>query len=144
MLLKRINPRPSSRAHAICTGPFEKAPSPTRWNTAGGSVGGICLRTTLSKDSVRVSHLCALAGRSSALARGKRGHQPNHDQASSCPYNFISHEARPVLIDRDENMLAVDARYSAWLQARRHADPPTRRSADTASFVTADTPRCAS
>jgi hypothetical protein len=110
--LKRINPRPLSRAHAICTGPYarrytRKAPSPTRWNTASGSVGGICLRTTLSKDSVRVSHLCVLAGGSSVLARGKRDDQPEHDQSSSCRYNFLSHEALPVLIDRNENMLAV-------------------------------------
>jgi hypothetical protein len=106
--LKRINPRPASRAHAICARRYtRKAPSPARWNTASGSVGGICLRTTLSKNSVRVSHLCALAGRSSALARGKRDDQPEHDQSSSCPYNFVSHEARPVLIDRNENMLAV-------------------------------------
>jgi hypothetical protein len=101
------DPRPSSGGSlAACTRPSEKTPTPSRWNTASGSVGGICLRTALSKDGVWVSHLCALAGGSSALARGKRGNQPEHEQ-SYCPDNFLSHEVRPVLIDRDENMLAV-------------------------------------
>src|SRR5271166_2096022 len=86
-----LETREVSGGPAICARPSEKAPSPTRWNTASGSVGGICLRTTLSKDSVWVSHLCALAGGPSALARGKRGDQPEHDR-SSCPHNFLSHE----------------------------------------------------
>src|SRR5260370_17289693 len=87
----RLNRGPSSGTPAICTRTPEKTPSPTRWDTASGSVGGTCLRTTLSKDSVWVSHLCALAGGSAALARRKRGDQPEHDQ-SSCLYNFLSHE----------------------------------------------------
>jgi len=89
-----LETREVSGGPAICARPSEKAPSPTRWNTASGSVGGICLRTALSKDSVWVSHLCALAGGSSALARGKRGDQPEHDR-SSCPHNFLSHELQP-------------------------------------------------
>jgi hypothetical protein len=101
------DPRPSSGGSlAACTRPSEKTLTPSRWNTASGSVGGICLRTALSKDGVWVSHLCALAGGSSALARGQRGNQPEQKQ-SYCPDNFLSHEVRPVLIDRDENMLAV-------------------------------------
>ena len=86
-----LETREVSGGPAICARPSEKAPSPTRWNTASGSVGGICLRTTLSKDSVWVSHLCALAGGPSALAPGKRGDQPEHDR-SSRPHNFLSHE----------------------------------------------------
>ena len=89
--MRKAGERLSSGGPAICARPSGKAPSPARWNTASSSVGGICLRTTLSKDSVWVGHLCALAVGSSALARGKRGDQPEHDQ-SSCPCNFLSHE----------------------------------------------------
>jgi hypothetical protein len=76
----------------ICARPSEKAPAPTR-RTASGSGGGICLRTALSKDSVGVDHLRTLAGGSSALARGKRGDQPEHGQFY-CPYHFLSHDSR--------------------------------------------------
>ena len=88
--MRKAGERLSLGGPAICARPSGK-PSPTRWNTASSSVGGICLRTALSKDSVWVGHLYALAVGSSALARGKRGDQPEHDQ-SSCPCNFLSHE----------------------------------------------------
>src|SRR5271166_1861233 len=48
---------------------------------------------TLGKDSVWVSHLCALAGSSSALARDKRDNQSWQDQ-SCCLRNYLSHYKR--------------------------------------------------
>jgi hypothetical protein len=93
--------------HLSATDPSEKAPSPTRWNTASGSVGGICLRTTLSKDSVWVSHLRALAGGSSALARSKSGDQPEHDQ-SYCRCNFLSHELETRIWNERYGKAALD------------------------------------